>query len=612
MFKKKLLANLDLEGCHRSLTMSEGKPPIPGGAPPKSLSRKETLGSRGLPILSPKPSRLSISVQRFQSTPNPQIGRALPPTPLQQSTKKLNSEQTNALVRQKIVTSASTSNLYTSHKKKEEPANEVTRPLAVNQLHARPPLPKTRTVSQRGTRRSMTVSASEIINTPPKSQSNTLPRKKVVPIITNSRDLPKAPPRNSPSSSRPTISNTIPSPKVPNKPPIPEKPKIMPKPGSVTTPPKIPPKTSILSEEEHVQICEACKKFCNANKQLLAVSQATLSKVRSAVDPVKEKFLNDQLEFAVDDLKLFNNKFSEYIRDASRAYDQKQTNFIACLTVDIGNYSSIICAALKVAAVECEGDESVFKQCLKSITTVKDSLIQVVDVLKALPEKVDPSLVPQLEVHTKKTTTILAGLVGQKTTGPLISVGTCMEIEAATRAAVVSIAKLVNSFNGPLEQSIVSEAKVASCCVAQMWATLNEMINTNTNLLSTPEIREKIIGFTSEIKQVFAVFMEQTKKQVGNPSEKTLSLMKQSELPIRALCHKIVSQIQAFSVIDTSQKKEIKIESIKPTQEQIKVADSIVSDPEEIVPPPPTSITQSTIDVPGKLKNYSHSPFLCI
>lgn len=577
--------------------MSSEKPPsLPGGGPPRKLSRQGSSSPRSMTTSSPKPSRLSFSVQRLPTSPvsapttTGSGGRALPPTP-QGGGRTIGKDERNSSGRQKLTSSVSTTNVYNNNAPNTP---TVGRPLATNQLQSRPPLPKSRqptTAPQRGTRRSMTVSSSDVPTRPPPQQPNTIPRKKLGAGTNNGRGgLPRTPPRLNASSNSTTTTK---------KPPIPEKPLIPEKPSkNPIIPPKLPPKPAVLSKEEHTQVCDACKKFCNANKQLLAVSQSTLSKVRSAVDPVKEKFLNDQLALAADDLKAFNNKFSEFIRDAAKAYDHKQTNNVACLTVDIANFSSIICAALKVAAIDCEGDESVFKQCLKAITTVKDSLIQVVDVLKGLPDKINSSLVPQLEVHTKKTTTILAGLVGQKTTGPLISVGTCMEIEAATRAAVVSIAKLVNSFNGPLEQSIVSEAKVASCCVAQMWATINETINTNTNLLSTPDIREIIIGFAAEIKQVFAVFMEQTKAQVGNPSTNTFQVMKDSEKSIRSLFHKIISQIQAFSVIDTSSKAEIIIDTIKPTPEQIKVSDSIVCDPEDIVPPPPTNITQSTIDTP--------------
>mmetsp|Transcript_6017 Transcript_6017/g.9086 ORF Transcript_6017/g.9086 Transcript_6017/m.9086 type:complete len:537 (-) Transcript_6017:66-1676(-) len=109
---------------------------------------------------------------------------------------------------------------------------------------------------------------------------------------------------------------------------------------------------------------------------------------------------------------------------------------------------------------------------------------------------------------------------------------------------------------------------------------------------------KKIIVYASDIKQAFAVFMEATKCQVSNPCPNVFAVMKENESPMRKLFHHVVSQIQAFSVIDTAQRTDINVNSIKPTAAHIKVADSIVADPADIVPPPPANITQSSLDVP--------------
>mmetsp|Transcript_3199 Transcript_3199/g.3944 ORF Transcript_3199/g.3944 Transcript_3199/m.3944 type:complete len:261 (+) Transcript_3199:882-1664(+) len=116
--------------------------------------------------------------------------------------------------------------------------------------------------------------------------------------------------------------------------------------------------------------------------------------------------------------------------------------------------------------------------------------------------------------------------------------------------------------------------------------------------MSIPEIREIIIGYAAEIRQTFAVFMEATKCQVANPCPSAFSAMKENERPLRELLHTVVAHIQAFSVIDTTQRLSIDVNSIKPTEAHIKVADGIVADPGDIVPPPPTNITQSSLDIP--------------
>lgn len=329
------------------------------------------------------------------------------------------------------------------------------------------------------------------------------------------------------------------------------------------------------------------------------MSRASLEKLSPSLSKVTQEFLNAQLGIAAQDFHDFNNRFLQFIKEANKAFDHRKTCNIACLTVDLANFSSVVCAALKLAAVECDSDDSVFKQCLKAITTVKNALLGMVEGLTLVSEKVDASLVPQLEGHIKKTSTTLAGLVGHKCSGPLISVGVRMELEAAVRAAVVSIAKLVNSFNGPLDQSILTEAKVASCCVAQLWGVLNEMVNTGTNLLSMPEIREIIAQYAAEIKVSASSFMEKTKLQVTVPTEQAFAAMKENERPLRDLLRRIVAYMQAYAQIETSDREDIVVEQITPTEQHYARADALVAEPADIVPPPPKNATpQSSLDLP--------------
>jgi hypothetical protein len=426
------------------------------------------------------------------------------------------------------------------------------------------------------------------------------------PVRLNKHKMPPAPCTAPPSSVEQVGATSGPLTPTPPKPVIPSKPSPTPpargdtltasRPPAVPPKPQLPPKPVVLTEEEHDLVCEACKKFGNANKQLLAVSRSTLGKVRASLSPVKVEFLNAQLGVAAEDLLDFNNRFLVFVKEAQKAYDHKKTCNISCLTVDLANFSSIICAALKLAASECESDASVFKTSFLSISTVRDSLAGLVDALSLTAEKVDASLIPQLQDHLKKTSSTLASLVGNKCSGPLISLGARMETEAAARAAVVSIAKLVNSFNSPLEQSILTEAKVASCCVAQLWGVLNESL-AGTNMLAMPAVRETVSTFGVEIKQQFADFMQRTKEQVANPSVDAFAIMKENERPMRALLHEIVASFRAFSEVDTSDRESLD-DVIKPTEEHLKKAETIVADPPEIVPPPPASFTQSSLDIP--------------
>lgn len=579
-------------------------------APPaKSLSRNGSISPRTM-----TPTR-RISVSRIpsrNSSPDvsrtvPTQGRALPTTPNGPTPVSTNNTRSNTRTRGNQL-AASSPNVQTRQKQNSPNSS---RPLGGSNLPQRPPPAnklRSPTNSRGAPRGSPTRAKSPITVQRPISMA---PRTTTAPAATPS---PPARPERPVKPTKPTMvkSNTVSnlssmnqstesggsSPAIPAKPAsLPPKPSITSKPPVPTKPPKLPPKPVVLSEKEHEQINEACKKFCNANKQLLAVSRSTFATAKNILTTAKIEFLDAQLGLALDDLKDFNNKYSQFIRDSAKVYDHKKTVNNACLTIDISNFSSIICAALKLAAIECE-DESMFRQCLKAITTIRDSLMLVIDALNAAQDKVDSSLVPQLEKRLGACNSSLAGLVGHKTTGPLITDGTRMEIEAAIRAAVVSIARLVNSFNGTLEQTIVSEAKVASCCVAQVWATLNEMVNTNTNLLAIPKIREIISSYTSEIKQGFNIFMEKTKMQVANPSEDQFEAMKANEAPFRALLRKIVAHIQAFSEIDTENRSSVVVEDIKPNEKHNNAADKFVSDPEDIVPPPPDNIKQSAIDHP--------------
>src|SRR3990167_4250008 len=359
--------------------------------------------------------------------------------------------------------------------------------------------------------------------------------------------------------------------------------------------PKIPPKPSVLTEEEHTKLCESFKKFSNANKQLVAIARAAQSKI----GPGKKVDVAD-LELKRSDLADFNSKFTEYVKEAAKDFDHKQTCKVACLTVDISNFTANICSALQGATLECVSDDSFFKQCLKGITTARDSLCGVIDELTMVSDKIDPSIIPQLESLEKKISDLLSGLVGSKVTGPIISISNKLELEAAVRAAILSLFKLLSSFNSAtLEQCILTEAKVAASCISQLWATLNENATTNTNLLSLPWIKEKIQAFGTDIKARFSEFMNETKQQVANPSKNTYNQLKRFYEPIKSVLREIVANFQAFATTDTSTLQQGKVSQIPLTPKHYQRADEIVADPEPIVPPAPVSEKESAIDLPG-------------
>ena len=359
--------------------------------------------------------------------------------------------------------------------------------------------------------------------------------------------------------------------------------------------PAIPPKPAVLSEVEHTKLCDGFKKLSNANKQLLAVA-------RSGFDIAATKTVDFKaLEQECNDLNQFNTKFAQYVRDAAKELNHSKTCKIACLTLDITNFTIIICAALKITAHDGQtNSESFFKQCLKAITTVQNSLYGVIANLKEVSDKIDASVIPQLDLHAKKINSILSGLVGSKVTGKLVSATTTLEVEAASRAVLTSIFKLICSFNQPvLDQSLILDAKTASCCISQLWATLTdeENISTNTNLLAVPELREKIMNFASDVKASFAVFMQQTKRLVSNPSKLAFQELQKHFQPIKSLLREIVGFFYVFSNTDTTALQSNP--SVSPSAKFYQIADAITSDPEPIVPPPPLNETESVIDLPG-------------
>ena len=350
----------------------------------------------------------------------------------------------------------------------------------------------------------------------------------------------------------------------------------------------------MLTKSESTQLLNNLKKFYNSNKQLLAVSRTASKKISTLkVSTSKVEFMKAQLQLAIKELSTSNEKYTESVREAFAQIDHCNTIKVAHLTTEVANFSSLICAGLKSVAMECKDDNSVFLPVLKSILTCRDSLTSIIESLETVKEKLDKSISVELTVFVKNLNQLTDALLACRS-GKLIPLGRKLELESAARAATCSVVKLVNSFSRPIEQSIVYETKVASCCVSQLWATLNELAGT-PSMIPMKDIKAKITNFLSELKILFAKFMECTKHEVANPSPNVLEVMRSSVEPLKRLIFEIVAHINLFAEIDTSKSKETN--ELKITEEHKKRATKINQDPEDIAPPPSTQQAQS-IDIP--------------
>ena len=350
----------------------------------------------------------------------------------------------------------------------------------------------------------------------------------------------------------------------------------------------------MLTKSETTSILNLLKKFSNANKQLLAVSRTTAERLKT-LQSSKVEFMTAQLQLAREELSAANTKYTEAVRDALSKPDHVNTIKVVHLTSDVANYTSLICAGMKSVAMEFKADDSCFLPVLTSLLTARDSLTSLLEILETTKEKIDKSISVELTGYVKNLAALTNTLLACKS-GKLIPFGRKLELEAAARAATCSIVKLVNSFGRPIEQSIVYETKVASSCISQLWATLNEL-SSSPNMLSFKKAKLILTDFLSDLKVNLAEFMESTKQQVSNPSPDVLQVMKSHAQPIRELLFNIVANINLFAEIDTSTITENEI-NLTVTETHKKRASLVTGDPEDLVPPPPSTTQAQSIDIP--------------
>lgn len=432
-------------------------------------------------------------------------------------------------------------------------------------------------------------------NSLPVSTQNTVdPMHKPRPPVRNMSPKPSVPPRgHSPAVKRPNIPPKPSEPK-PSPPPKPaNKPAKPPKPANK---PRLPPKPQQdMSFEDAKVVFESLKKYYNANKQLGLLANVASNKAQCLTN-VNADTLKKQLELARTQLQSSNNELTTLVRATAKSASGEAVIGLLNLVMEVAKGCSYACASTKSIAIEAS-DEKLFKQSLTAITTAREAVGGLLEVLQQHTEYLGNAVVTQLEACLKTVEQSIGALVSSRS-GKLITTGRLLELEAASRSAVTAVSKLVGTFKLLITKNVLTAAKVASCTVAQLNATLNETATKNDNMLAIPEVKQWILEAANAVKDAFNTFMETTKEEVSSTDSGSHSRMQEAMEPLRALICDTLTKIEAIAEVDTSESQSIKLSMIKPTDKMRARAEKVASIPDPLVPPAPEQESQRRLDIP--------------
>ena len=355
-----------------------------------------------------------------------------------------------------------------------------------------------------------------------------------------------------------------------------------------------------LSVEELVdKIFEALKKFCNANKQIIVVSKSAETKIDSSSHPSKESGKANLL-IGRDNLTGTNTNYDAKIKSGMKSSNKTIDIILENLQgiIDVASSAYFLMSILKTNTIEF-GDESLFKQSLTSITTSRDSIQSLVDLLNFHSKLRSDPITAQLKNIVKNSDMALNMLIGSKA-GKLITDCKRNELIAASKVVINSLSSILNSFITNNKSNLVTEVKVASCTISQLLATLNDTISSNLNLFSLPSIKMKITNQSNNLKLLFGDFMEilieLVSCKIQNSRNSSTSLLESFEL-IRNAVKEIVTDFCRYGEIDTTELAQGELPNLTPSEANINYAVIAVKVNEDNLTAVPNEITYS-FDLP--------------
>lgn len=363
-------------------------------------------------------------------------------------------------------------------------------------------------------------------------------------------------------------------------------------------------KLKTITPEDVDKISEALKKFGRANKQFTAVATMIISKADlklKAKGKDKDKSadqilpLRTQMEASKNQLKTPNDSFATELRDFKDNSDLLTTLKFLTRAAELTSFAAQLVGIGKALTLILE-DDTLFKQMLTAISTTRDSLFELVEIYSSYDLGED--LLNNVSTAANNVEQSYNELVETRSDGntQLIQSGKRLEIEAVSRACVLALTKFVNSFGGRLTQNILLEAKVSSSTVVQLAATLNDLANTEHNLLSRKEIRNVILQDASSVKDTFLQFLDVAKREVSNPTPKTALIVQQASENVRNHIRQILSHINAFYAFTPNRSSASATDDNglpEPSAADVERAEKVCAIPEPIVPPPPPKEEES-------------------
>jgi hypothetical protein len=327
-------------------------------------------------------------------------------------------------------------------------------------------------------------------------------------------------------------------------------PALPPKPAKPALPPK-PIKN--FTAEEQMALLQALKKCSGANKQLSSISLQTHTKSEELVSTRSDiAIMRKQLMAARESLLEANEKLTQDLRAAVGTDDQDVVRSLLRDSSLAANYTAALVSLSRNLTLELT-DEPLLKNMITATTTALASMTTLSDLLSQATGTVDEdgSTLQQLASSTKTVDAALMALVSSTTEGALITEGKRLEMQATANAVVRALVKLTSSFTGAIQQSIVTEAKVCSCCISSFCTLLEDAAASHAFLRKT-SARQCLIDCAASLKQVYTHFMDQTKLEVSNANADSAAHMITVVEPVIAKVRQCMAAVIAISKIDSS------------------------------------------------------------
>jgi len=286
--------------------------------------------------------------------------------------------------------------------------------------------------------------------------------------------------------------------------------------------------------------------------------------------------MRKQLVVARDAVQESNQRLTEGLRGAAGTDDQDLVRSLCRDATQVAGSTAALVSVSRLLTLEA-GDDALLKTMLTATTTALASMNALADLLSQATGTIDEdgATLQQFVSATKTVDASLTALVSSSADGALIPEGKRLEIQATANAVVRALAKLINSFSGAIQQSIVTEAKVCSCCVASFGALLDDTA-ISPPFLRKPALRQLLADGATSLKQIYSHFMEQTKVEVSNPTSESAAHMIAVAEPVIVKVRQCVSYVIALSKVDGASPTD---EIPTPTPEEVTLAEKVTNVP---------------------------------